>query len=58
MAKKPSRRKPRTMTLEQFHRDRRGLIAAAKKAGGVDVINPDGSVRLHVSIPAALPEFR
>jgi hypothetical protein len=47
------------MTIDQFHRDRSALLTAAKKAGGVDVVNPDGSVRFHVSIPhAALPESR
>ena len=59
MARTPSQKKPRTMTIDQFHRDRSALLAAAKKAGGVDVVNPDGSVRFHVSIPhAPLPESR
>jgi hypothetical protein len=59
MAKKPTTKMRRTLTAEQFHNDRRAVIAAAKKPGGVDVINADGSVLCHVSIPhAALPEFR
>jgi hypothetical protein len=59
MVLKPSRKKPRTMTVEQFRRDHGAVIAAAKRAGGVDVVNSDGSVRFHVTIPhAALPEFR
>ncbi len=59
MAKKPTAKKRRTITIEQFHRDHRAVISAAKKAGGVDVVNADGSIRFHVSSPhAALPEFR
>lgn len=59
MARKPTAKKRRTITIEQFHNDHRAVIAAAKKAGGVDVVNADGSVRFHVSSPhAALPEFR
>jgi hypothetical protein len=59
MARKPTTKKRRTLTSEQFHHDHRAGIAAAKKPGGVDVVNADGSLLCHVSIPhAALPEFR
>jgi hypothetical protein len=58
VAKPTSKKKRLTITIDLFHSDRRAVISAAKKAGGVDVLNRDGTVRFHVSIPhAALPEL-
>jgi hypothetical protein len=53
MARKPTTNKRRTLTSEQFHHDYRAVIAAAKKPGGVDIVNADGSVLCHVWIPHA-----
>lgn len=35
MARKAGGMKRRTITIEQFHRERRALIAARPKAGGI-----------------------
>ena len=52
-------RTPRTITIDDFHRDRVRVLAAARKAVGVWIVNGDGSPRFHISIPhAALPESR
>jgi len=50
---KTRKRKPRPqqMTVEQFDRDRKKAIAAARKPGGLLVVDSDGKVRFHMSIP-------
>jgi len=58
MAKPPTRRaKPRRVTLDEFDRDLPRVLVAARKPGGVVVVDADGNTRFHLSIPhAALPE--
>lgn len=60
MAKPRAPRRPaRTISIDEFHRDGSRVLAAARKAGGVWIVNGDGSKRFHVSIPhASLPEAR
>lgn len=48
--------RPRRMTLEQFDRDRKRAIAAARKPGGLLVVDSDGNVRFRMAIPCyAIP---
>ena len=60
MVKAKARRpKQRTITIGQFDRDVLGALAAARKPGGVVVVDDDGNVRFRMSIPhTALPESR
>jgi hypothetical protein len=60
MAKARTRRaKQRRVTLDEFDRDLPRVLVAARKAGGVVVVDADGNTRFHLSIPhAALPESR
>ena len=60
MAKARTRRtKQRRITIDQFDRDMSGAIAAARKPGGVLVVDAEGNTRFHMSIPhTALPESR
>ena len=59
MPKDRTRTKPRTITIDEFDRDLPRVLAAARKAGGVLVVDNEGSPRFHVSIPhIALPESR
>jgi len=49
--------KQRTITIEQFDRDMLAALAAARKPGGVVIIDADGNVRFRMSIPhTELPE--
>lgn len=44
------------MTLEQFDRDHKRAIAAARKPGGLLVVDNDGNVRFRMTIPCyAIP---
>jgi hypothetical protein len=57
---KPPRRprKRRTITIEEFDRDRSKAIAAARKPGGVDVVDSTGKLRFYMVIPrGTLPEI-
>jgi hypothetical protein len=58
MAKARTRRsKHRTITVDQFDRDILGALAAARKPGGVVVVDDDGEERFRMTIPqTALPE--
>ncbi len=59
MPKARTPKKPRTMTIDEFDRDLPRVLAAARKVGGVAIVDSDGSLRFHVSIPhTALPESR
>jgi hypothetical protein len=60
MAKARARRtKPRRITIDEFDRDLPRAIAAARKPGGVLVVDGDGNTRFHMKIPhTALPESR
>ena len=60
MAKARARRpKQRTITIEQFDHDVLGALAAARKPGGVVIVDGDGNVRFRMNIPhTALPESR
>ena len=60
MAKARTRRaKQRRVTLDEFDRDLPGVLVAARKAGGVVVVDADGNTRFRLSIPhVALPESR
>jgi len=57
---KPPRRprKRRTITIEEFDRDRSKAIAAARKPGGVRVVDADGRLRFFMIIPqTTISEF-
>lgn len=58
MAKARTRRpKQRRITIEQYDRDLSAALAAARKPGGVLVVDADGKLRFHMVIPHAdLPE--
>jgi hypothetical protein len=58
MAKARTRKpKRRTITVAEFHRDKRGALAAARMPGGVFVVDADGNTRFHMTIPhTELPE--
>ena len=60
MAKTRTRKpKLRTITIDQFDRDMLGALAAARKPGGVVVVDAHGNVRFRMTIPhTALPESR
>jgi hypothetical protein len=48
----------RTITIEEFDRDMSKAIAAARKPGGVDVVDSTGKLRFHMVIPqGSLPEI-
>jgi hypothetical protein len=50
--------KRRTITIEEFDRDRALAIAAARKPGGVDVVDSTGKLRFYMVIPrGTLPEI-
>ena len=52
------RQKRRTITIEEFDRDRSAAIAAARKPGGVDVVDSTGKLRFYSVIPrGTLPEI-
>jgi hypothetical protein len=58
----PNRRSPqrkrRTITIEEFDRDMSKAIAAARKPGGVDVVDSTGKLRFYMVIPrGTLPEI-
>lgn len=49
-----TRRRPpkrRTITIEEFDRDRAQAIAAARKPGGVYVVDSEGKLRFYMVIP-------
>ena len=58
MAKARTRRaQPRRITIEEFDRDLSRAIAAARKPGGVLVVDAEGNTRFHMSIPhTSLPD--
>jgi hypothetical protein len=61
MAKTQTKRStaPRRATLDDFDRDLPRVLSAARKAGGVRVVDADGNTRFHMSIPhVALPDSR
>jgi hypothetical protein len=41
----------RQVTLDEFDRDLSRALSAARKAGGVRVVDADGNTRFHMSIP-------
>ena len=43
--------KRRTITIEEFDRDRARAIAAARKPGGVYVVDSEGKLRFYMVIP-------
>ena len=46
------------MTLEQFDRDHKKVIAAARKPGGLLVVDNDGKVQFRLTIPCyAIPAW-
>jgi len=52
MAKSRTRRpKPRRITIDEFDRDLPRAIAAARKPGGVLVVDAEGNTRFHMKIP-------
>jgi hypothetical protein len=58
---KPPRRprKRRTITIEEFDRDRSKAIAAARKPGGVYVVDSEGKLRFYMVIPHdTIPDVR
>jgi hypothetical protein len=51
--------KPRRLTIDEFDRDLPRAIAAARKPGGLLVVDADGNTRFLMKIPhTALPESR
>lgn len=58
MAKTQTKKaKQRQVTLDEFDRDLPSVLVAARKPGGVVVVDADGITRFHLSIPhTALPE--
>jgi hypothetical protein len=58
--KTPKRpRKRRTITIEEFDRDRSKAIAAARKPGGVHVVDSTGKLRFYMVIPHdTIPDVR
>jgi len=47
------------MTLEEFDRDYARVVAAARKPGGLLVVDNDGNTRFRLTIPCyALPSVR
>ena len=52
-------RKRRTITIEEFDRDRSKAIAAARKPGGVYVVDSAGKLRFYMVIPHdTIPDAR
>jgi hypothetical protein len=46
-----TRAKPRRITIDEFDRDLPRALAAARKPGGVRVVDAEGNTRFHMSIP-------
>jgi len=54
--KQPKRRQ---ITIEEFDRNRARAIAAARKPGGVYVVDSEGKLRFHMVIPHdTIPDTR